>query len=168
VRSLALILIAAVEIGGSFGTASASVTDLARTSMTVDIQVEVRSSAQAVVAHLSFGDDPTLTLPLLDRGGGVFGLRTELDRKNYLVVFEAVGDPEGVTSPVSLTDMGAVLLEEETGDPIGSEGDDGGLSAQTQSLGWLALALGAASLSVLAFWVLGGRRDRELPADTDE
>lgn len=156
-KTLALVLIAAVSLGGSFGSATATVTDLADTSMTVDIEVEVRTSAQAVVAHLTFGDDPTLTLPLLDRGGGVFGLRTELDRRNYLVVFEGVGDPDAVSQPVSLVDMGADLGSGDGNGSSGPQGDDGGLSAQTRSLGWLALALAAASLSALAFWVLGGR-----------
>lgn len=158
-RALALILIASVELGGSFGGATATVTDLADSSMTVDIEVEVRATAQAVVAHLSFGDDPTLTLPLLDRGGGVFGLRTELDRKNYLVVFEAVGDPDAVSQAVSLTDMGAELDVDGSEGSAEGDGDSSGLSAQTRSLGWLALALAAASLSVLAFWVLGGRAE---------
>lgn len=167
-KILALMLIAAVELGGSFGTATATSADLTDTTMTIDIEVEVRTSGEAVVAHLSFGDDATLTLPLLDRGGGVFGLRTELDRKNYLVVFEAVGDPDAVSQPVSLTDMGAELGSGDSGTPGDIRDDDGGLSAQTRSLGWLALALGAASLSALAFWVLGGRNSRDRVSDEEE
>lgn len=167
-KTLALLLIAAVELGGSFGSATATVTDVADASMTVDIEVEVRTSAQAVVAHLTLGDDPTLTLPLLDRGGGVFGLRTELDRRNYLVVFEGVGDPDAVSQPVSLVDMGAELGSGESNSSTGAQGDDGELSAQTRSLGWLALALAAASLSALAFWVLGGRARKGETGDEEE
>jgi hypothetical protein len=161
VRLLAFVVLAAVELGGGFGSASAGTTDLSDTSMTVELTVEVKVSAQAVVAHLVVKDDDPVTLPLLDRGDGTFGIRTELARKDYVVVFEALGDPGAVSQGVTLTGLGASLTE-VTG-PEGREpgSDDGdGLSDQTQRFGWLALALGAASLSALAFWVLGGREGR--------
>ncbi|MEE9178571.1 MAG: hypothetical protein V3U46_09090 [Acidimicrobiia bacterium] len=158
-----LALVVAVELGGAFGSASATVESLEDTVMLVDIEVEVRVSAQAVVAHLGFEDDPTLTLPLLDRGDGVFGIRTELETKNYIVVFDAVGAEDGLSQPVSLVELGADLSPDVPGVPPTTEGDDG-LSSGARQLGWLALALGAASLSALAFWVLGGR---DKSADTD-
>jgi hypothetical protein len=151
--SLGLIL--ALEVGGAFGSASATVESLDDTSMLIDLEVELTASAQAVVAHLAFDDDPTLAMPLLDRGGGLFGIRTELEPKNYLVVFEAVGASEGLSEPVSLVDLGADLNPEVPGVPP-EPGAESGLSSGTRQLGWLALALGAASLSALAFWVLGG------------
>ena len=158
-----LALIVAVELGGAFGGASATVESLEDTVMLVDIEVEVRVSAQAVVAHLGFEDDPTLTLPLLDRGDGVFGIRTELEPKNYIVVFDAVGAEDALSRPVSLVELGADLSPDVPGVPPTTE-EDGGLSSGSRQLGWLALALGAASLSALAFWVLGGR-DRSADAD---
>ena len=156
----ALLLLAAVQVGSGFGSASSQVDELSETSMTIDIEVEVRTTAQAVWSHLRFGNDPELTLPLLDRGGGTFGIRTELDRKNYTVVFEAIGDEAAVSDPVSLTEMGADLSAGGDGSFPGSGDEDGGLSPETRRLGWLALGLGAAALSALAFWTLGGRRSQ--------
>lgn len=163
---LGIILVAA-QLGGAFGAASAEVDELTDQSMIVDLEVEVLTSADAVVAHLSFGDDPPVTMPLLDRGGGVYGVRTELEPKNYVVVFEAVG-PGEMSGPVSLAELGAELGEpfERTETPV--EDTDEGLSPETQRLGWLALALGAASLSVLAFWVIGGREQHEPEPDRGE
>jgi hypothetical protein len=135
--------------------------------MLVDIEVEIRVSAQAVVAHLGFEDDPTLALPLLDRGGGVFGIRTELDPKNYIVVFEAVGAEDALSRPVSLVELGADLSPDVPGVPPTTE-EDGGLSSGARQLGWLALALGAASLSALALWVLGGRDKSADAGDSTE
>lgn len=86
----------------------------------------------------------------------MFGIRTELEPKNYLVVFEAVGASEGLSAPISLVDLGADLARDVPGVPPRPE-EETVLSSGTQQLGWLALALGAASLSALAFWVLGGR-----------
>lgn len=155
-RLLAIVLVAAVEVGSGFGSASVTVEELGDTSMTIDIEVAVRSSAQAVVAHLTFGGAPSLTLPLLDRGGGRYGIRTELDRKNYVVVFEAVGEEGVVSDAVTLTEMGVDLTGNGSSGSSGDGGDEG-FGAETRSFGWLALALGAAALSALAFWALGGR-----------
>ena len=163
---LGIILVAA-QLGGAFGAASVEVDELTDQSMIVDIEVEVLTSADAVVAHLSFGDDPPVTMPLLDRGGGVYGVRTELEPKNYVVVFEAVG-PAELSRPVSLAELGAELGEpiERIETPV--EDTNEGFSPETQRLGWLALALGAASLSVLAFWVIGGREQHEPEPDRGE
>lgn len=165
-KLFAALLLATIEIGGAFGSASADFESRSDTSMTVDIEVDLRTSAQAVVAHLAFGDEPNITLPLLDRGGGTFGIKTELAWKNYLVVFEAIGDPGGVSDPVSLEDLGADLNLEGSGVESGEDPDDG-LSSETRQAGWLALALVAASLSALAFWALGGRDDGDAPVEEE-
>lgn len=155
-RYFVVALLAAVQLGGPFGEATAEVDELNEQSMIISLQVEVGVSASAVVAHLTFEDDPTVTLPLLDRGEGRFGTRTELLPKNYVVVFEAVGAPGELSEPISLAELGADLGQPfvATTAPLGEEE---GLSSETQRLGWLALALGAASLSALAFWALGDR-----------
>lgn len=160
-RSVVLSLIAAVTIGGAFGNASATVESISGDSMVIDLEVEVVASASAVVAHLTFEDDPNLAVPLLDRGDGAFGIVTELEARNYVVVFEAVGADDGLSQPVSLTELGADLGEDADGGLPSTADDDDGLSPETRRLGWLALALAAASLSALAFWVLGGRDRRE-------
>jgi len=164
-KALGVVFLAALEIGGAYGDASAEVRSIEETSLIVDIEVEILASATAVVAHLEFDDDPALALPLLDRGGGVFGITTELERKNYVVVFEAVG--QDLARPVFLTDLGADLNPDD-GDSGGSEPTpDDSISDQTRQMGWLALGLGAASLSALAFWVLGGR-DKKATSDEEE
>ncbi len=146
------LLLAALILGGVFGSASATVESIDSNVMMLDLTVEVIGGADTVVAHLIFEDEELFTLPMLDRGDGVFGSRTELEPKNYAVIFEVVGEePSGA---VLLTQLGADLGPESGEAPAE---DDEGLSAESQSLLWLAIALGAASLSVLAFWVLGGR-----------
>lgn len=156
------LIVAAVVIGGSFGSATATVESLDGEVMLVSIEVEVGVAAESVVAHLSFQDDPVLTLPLIDRGDGTFGLRTELEPKNYFVVFDVVDGDVEPSDPVSLTQMGADLGP-DPGPTTTTLGEDE-LSSESQRSLWLAVAFGAASLSVLAFWVLGGR-DREEPQD---
>jgi hypothetical protein len=149
------LLLAAVVLGGAFGSASASVVSQEGDVMVVELTVEILESAESVVAHLSFQGEPELTLPLLDRGGGIFGLRTELEPKNYFVVFETLGQDGHSSDPVSLTDLGAEFGPDRSTTTT-TESDEG-LSEESQSMLWLAIALGAASLSLLAFWTLGGR-----------
>jgi hypothetical protein len=158
-------LLAAVLLGGAFGSAAATVEEIDDDVMVVTIEVEVSGSADAVVAHLTFDNDQPLTLPLLDRGDGLFGLRTELEPKNYFVVFEVIGGDNESSDPVSLTELGADLGRELGGTTTTLEDDD--LSNESQRMLWLAVALAAGSLSLLAFWVLGGR-DKERAADTGD
>lgn len=153
-------LLAAVILGGVFGSASATVVEMDDDVMTLKLEVEVMSTADSVVAHLAFEEEPLLTLPLLDRGDGVFGITTELEPKNYAVIFEVVG--EDSSDPVSLTQLGAALGPESS--PTTTTEPEDGLSQESQQMLWLAVALGAASLSVLAFWVLGGRAKEEGPS----
>lgn len=161
-------VLAALILGGVFGTAAVTVEAIDDDRMVIDLSVEVRASAESVVAHLAFEEEPILTLPLLNRGDGVFGIRTELEPKNYAVVFEIVGDDPETSGPVSLTQMGAELGPESGSTTTTTIGEDG-LSRESRALLWLALALTAASLSVLAFWVLGGRKgDNEQSADVEE
>ena len=117
-------------------------------------------SAQAVVAHLSAADEEPRVLALIDRGGNAYGIRTELPRKDYLVVFEAIGTPGELSQPAHLSTMGAELTFTTSTVP-GDSGEPAGEPSEASRWGWLALALGAASLSLLAFWVLGGREAGE-------
>jgi hypothetical protein len=153
---IALILFA-VELGGVFGSASAEVVTMGDESMTIEIQVGVEGEVEAVVAHLALPNEPTLALPLLDRGDGTFGVTTEVKPANYQVVFESLGEASSQSQVVTLSDLGV----EVSGDGSTGSTADEGLSADTIGWGWLALAFGAASLAALAFWVLGGRDDGE-------
>lgn len=155
------VLLAAVQLGGAFGSASATLDSVEGTSMILELEVEVVVPVQSVVAHLAFEDDEVITLPLLERDNGVFGIRTELPFKNYIVVFEAIGVEGGTSPPVSLIDLGAEFFP--AGEPQPGEER---LSPKTRRLGWLALALGAASLAMLALWALG--ENSEGPAGFEE
>lgn len=150
-------MLAAVTLGGSFGQASASTVSIESETMLVDISVEVLVSAQSVVAHFSTGSDEAIVVSLLPRGGSTFGLRTELPRKDFFVVFEAIGDPGHLSEPTTLSALGAELtLPGSPDEPEPERPDD----RESTRWGWLALALAAASLSALAFWVLAGRDER--------
>jgi hypothetical protein len=162
---LAAVLLFAVELGGGFGTAAATVVSTTPQSMIVELHVVVEVDAVSVVAHFALPDEEQVTIPLLAREDGTYGVRTELKPANYQVVFEAVGDDPALSDPVSLIDLGADIGE--TADPAGDDDDDG-LSPATQSWLWLGVALGAASLSALAFWVLGGREKGDADEDREE
>lgn len=166
-RYFVVALVAAVQLGGAFGEATAEIDELNEQSMIVSLEVEVDVSASAVVAHLTFEGDPTVTLPLLDRGDGRFGTRTELEPKNYIVVFEAVATPGELSDPFSLAELGA-NLDQPFVATTASTDEEEGLSSDTQRLGWLALALGAASLSALAFWALGDRDEDTAEEEVSE
>ncbi len=158
---IALIL-AAVQLGGAFGEASATLDSVEGTSMVLELRVEVVVPVQSVVAHLAFEDDDVITLPLLEREDGTYGIRTELPFKNYVVVFEALGAEGGISSPASLIDLGAEFFPEAEPQPA-----EEGLSPRARRFGWLALAFGAASLALLAVWVLG-ERSEETPLGEEE
>jgi hypothetical protein len=155
-RIAATVLLAAVDVGGGFGAASAEVLSLSGESMEIEIQVEVPNTSDPVVVHFALAGEDPVTLPLVSRGDGVLGITTELKPANYQVVFETLGDVSIQSLPITLVEMGA-----DIGGASGSvtSTTEGGLSNVTQGWGWLALAFGAASLAALAFWALGGPKD---------
>ena len=161
---LAAVVLFAVEVGAGFGSASASVVSMTDQSMIVDVRVEVETTADSVVAHFALPDEDTITIPMLERDDGAYGVTTEVKPANYIVMFEAIGDPGAESDQVSLTDLGVDLSS--TADPTTTTTTED-LSAGTQQWLWLGVALGAASLSALAFWVLGGREDDD-EADESE
>lgn len=159
-----LLLVAAVQLGGAFGSASAELLQRDPAAITIDLEVEVLVSVEAVVAHVRFDNQPELTLPLLDRDDGVFGITTQLAPRNYVVVFEAVGPNGGLSDPVTLHELGVDLVGRS------STGTDEaqGMTEATQGVGWLAVAFAAASLSALAMWVLGGPDEELEPGSAEE
>ncbi|MCI0425090.1 MAG: hypothetical protein L0Z49_00245 [Actinobacteria bacterium] len=159
--ALGAILVAAVEIGGGFGAATASTVTLGSTTMVVDIEVEVARTTETVVAHLSI-EDEALVIPLLHRGDGIYGVRTEVPRKDHVVVFEILGPNGELSTPITLTQLGADLAVAPDRAP-----EEEGLDESTTRWGWLGLALGAASLSVLAIWVLVGREENGPEAEEE-
>ena len=161
----AALLLFAVDLGSGFGTATASVVSASDESIILELGVEVDESADSVVAHLALADEDTITIPMLPRDDGTFGVTTEVKPANYLVVFEAIGDPGAESDPVSLTDLGADLSSTPGTTDLTEDEES---SSGTQQWLWLGVALGAASLSALAFWVLGGRDERDPDTVSDE
>ena len=86
----------------------------------------------------------------------------------HAVVFEAVGSDGELSLPVLISDLGADFGDTEVPTPSTEPDESDGLSNQTRQFGWLALALAAASLAVLALWVIIGRDDEEEPAEEEE
>jgi hypothetical protein len=157
----AVAMLFAVELGAGFGTATATVESIEDESMVVELRVEVDGSPDSVVAHLALPDEDTITIPMLVRDEGVYGVTTEVKPANYMVVFEVIGDQGAESDPVPLGQLG-VDFSSGAGT---TEPEEEPISASTQQWLWLGVALGAASLSALAFWVLGGRDE---PARTHE
>lgn len=156
---VAAVVLFAVELGAGFGTATASVVSMTDQSMIVDLRVEVDASPDSVVVHFALTGEETVTIPMVPRDDGTYGVTTEVKPANYVVVFEAIGDPGAESDPFSLTDLGADLSSGLDATET-TEGEE--LSAGTQQWLWLGVALGAASLSALAFWVLGGHDGNEV------
>ena len=161
-KAVSLSLLASLFLGGAFGNAKAEVESLAGDSMVLTLEVQLAVSAQTVVAHLAFDDDPSIALPMLDRGGGLFGITTELPAKNYAVVFEAVGSDEALSLPVLISDLGADFGGVDVPTPATEPPEAEGLSDESRRSGWLALALVAASLAVLAVWVVIGEDEDDV------
>jgi hypothetical protein len=163
IRVAAAILFA-VELGAGFGTATATVESTSEESMVVDLRVEVDGAPDSVVAHLALPDEQTITIPMLVREEGVYGVTTEVKPANYTVVFEVIGDPGAESDPVTLGELG-VDFSSSTGT---TEPEEEPISSATEQWLWLGVALGAASLSALAFWVLGGRDEAHAEDEADE
>ena len=158
VQAIAAVLLA-VQLGGAFGDASATVLSTSGESMQVDIHVEVDGTTDSVLAHLALPGEPTVTLPLLEREPGLYGINTELRVADYAVVFEILATPSHQSQPVLLSEMGAEIGGSEGAANTSAEDDPA--TADTSGWLWLAIAFGAASLSALAFWVLGGSDEED-------
>lgn len=153
----------ALELGAGFGTATATVVSTTQESMIVEIHVEVEAGADSVVVHLALPDEETVTIPLVARDDGSHGVTTEVKPADYQVVFEILDDPSAESEAVRLSELGVdlQLAGGSTSTTVAEERSPG-----TQRWLWLGVALGAASLSALAFWVLGGR-DEEVEVVED-
>jgi hypothetical protein len=162
---IGILIVAAVPMGGGFGDAEATTVTLGSQSMVIDLSVEVEVVADSVLAHLSSGGE-TMLVPLVEREPGLYGIRTAMPVKNWVVVFEILG-PEGeLSQPVSLGFLGAELGSAATSMP--EQGEEVPSGDEARRWGFLALALAAGSLSALAFWVLGGRDAGEEPESEEE
>jgi len=147
-----------VELGGVFGHAVATATSLSSDMIQLELEVEADEDA-ALVAHLIDPGGTQETIPLSSRRTGVFGIRTEVRKTDYLVVFESLkGSVASQSQPLRLTDLGVspALVGVLTLPP--SEEEE--LSEATRQWGWAGLGLAAAALTLVALWALPDRRRR--------
>lgn len=152
-----------VDLGGVFGEAKASATELTAATMELDLEVEAHAES-VVVAHLIEPGGAQDTVPLVSRSAGStnlgrFGIRTEVRKIDYVVVFEVVGEIAAQSQPVRLTDLGVepALLGVLPVSPT----DPDEVNPATRLWGWAGLGLAATALAVLAFWAMPDRRKRE-------
>ena len=104
-RLAVVLVLVAASAGSQFVSPRASADGVTNGTMAVDLSVTLSGSDGPVVAHLMLpGQEPEVT-PLIDRGGGEWGMTLDLRRADWLVVFEDVSS--GVLSEEwALTSMG--------------------------------------------------------------
>jgi len=103
--TLALLLLAVVELGAGFGGAEVDGVELDSGRMEIEITVALAESPGPVIAHLVLGGANTESVALSDRGSGRWGAIVEVRRADWHLVFEDVSTG-GLTSEASLTELG--------------------------------------------------------------
>ncbi|MDF1595807.1 MAG: hypothetical protein P1T08_06890 [Acidimicrobiia bacterium] len=173
-KSWLIVSLLTVELGGTFGVASAEAVVVSSGEIEVTLSVEVGGNPVGVVAHFIDPGDDQETVTLGHQGAGIYGGTALVERADLIVVFEAIG--AGAVSvlarPVTLTELGVdpALLLDEVGTSAGGDVELR-LDATTERWGWAALGLTAAALSLLAWWALADypKRTRSaMPEPVDE
>ena len=168
VHLLATIFLMTVALGGGFGEAAASAT--VNNDGTIDVQLQVEAPADTVVAHVIDPGGQQETVSLARRADGSFGGMVSTPRSNRVVVFEAlVGDDSITSRPVTFLDLGVapsllgidegpnLLVGEPTSDAVILGFDE------SESI-WIAVALLAVALALVAWWAAGpGSRGARVP-----
>lgn len=167
-----LALVLWVPVGGVFGEAVAEGSSTETGLISIEIEVEV-PAATSVVAHIIDPGDGQTTLSMYPRTGGVFAVSAEVEQADLVVVFEVLDGQEVVMSrPVTLSELGVDpaalgaivepnLLEVETPTP------EVGITPATRKNIWLAVALGASALALLAIWAAGPKLPEETGVGDD-
>jgi hypothetical protein len=145
---LALIMMS-VQLGGGFGAAQAVATVADSSTLEVSVSVEAPPGTDVVVHLVDPGGDQR-TVAMIEASPGVY--RTVFDTRpvDLVAVFEDLAGG-AQSEPLRLSEIGVApeLVGSAPLVPTPLEPED-------RSLLWLGAALAAASLSALAFWVLGG------------
>jgi hypothetical protein len=155
---LSLILMLMPDLGGPFVDASATATPVTG-GLQVELEVELNTQVATVVAHLVIPGDDQQTVALADRGNGRHGGLATVPAEDLVVVFEAIDVDRDIRAlPVTLTELGVdpgvfrsdrTFAIDETGVRV--------VSPTARRWLWLAAALGAASLALVAWWAAGSR-----------
>ncbi|MFP5332009.1 MAG: hypothetical protein ACLGHX_06595 [Acidimicrobiia bacterium] len=146
------------QVASPFVAPSVVGTETSAKGMEVDISVSGPPGG-SVVAHFIHPGGQQQTFALRERESGRYGGIVEVDRIDYVVVFEALDGLGTQSSPFRLTDVGldrAILGAL----PVAPTTTESGVSTSTRGWGWLALAMGAGSLALVALWALPERERR--------
>lgn len=165
-------LLLTLELGGSFIDSSVDGEVVSSGEIEITVSVTVEGGPSTVVMHLVDPGDDQVTVTLGHQGGGVHTGVAIAERADLVVVYEAIW-PDGTSEtsqPTTLTELGmdpAILLDNPD---VTTPEEEGNLTldAATERWGWAALALGAAALSLLAWWALADypRKDRTKVEDS--
>lgn len=140
---------AGVDIGGSFGRAEASGTQISSSQIELRLSVEAEPG-EAVIAHLIEPGGEQQALPIPEVSAGVYRIVVDARKINYIVVFELLRSGAEIQSePYLLTELGvepAVLGISLTAP---NEIDE---PNPANSWGWAGLGFAALSLLALAVW----------------
>ncbi len=159
---IAALMLFIVPLGGGFGEAAGAAT--VNNDGTISVQLQVEVDADMVVAHVIDPGGEQETLSLVRRSDGSFGGTAITERSNRIVVFEAfVGDESVLSQPVTFLELGvgpSFLGIDEGPDllaepPAPADGVVLGLD-RSDSI-WVAVALAAVSLALIAWWAAGPR-----------
>jgi hypothetical protein len=157
VVALALLLMS-IQVGGGFGAAQADATVRDSATLEISITVEAAPGTDVVVHMVDPGGDQR-TVAMIESTPGVYRTVFETRPVDLVAVFEDLA-AGAQSDPLRLSEIGVApeLVGSAPLVPTAPEPED-------RSLLWLGAALAAASLSALAFWVLGGA---DKPARTEE
>lgn len=103
--TLALLLLAIVELGAGFEGAEVDGVGVDAATMEIEIAVTLTESSGPVIAHLVLGGESPEPVALLGRGSGRWGAIVEVRRADWHVVFEDVSTG-ALTKEASLTELG--------------------------------------------------------------
>lgn len=159
---LAIVLLFAQDLGAPFVEASAEARPVTG-GLEVELQVTLNADVDTVVAHIVTPGQDQQTVALASRGGGEYGGVLIVPAEDVVVIFEAVDVGRQVLSqPATLTELG-VDPDQFRGDRSFAAPDAPGSSIpqEARRWGWAAVALGATSLALIAFWAAGARRSGE-------
>jgi hypothetical protein len=148
VVAFALVMMS-VQLVGGFGPAQADATVVDSSTLEISVTVEASPGTDVVVHMLDPGGDQR-TVAMIESSPGVYRTVFQTRPLDLVAVFEDLAG-SAQSDPVRLSELGVApeLVGAAPLTPTGPEPED-------RSLLWLGGALAAASLSALAFWVLGG------------
>jgi len=158
-------LLLAVVLGGDFGVATASGEPAVGNRILVTLEVEVLTSADAVVAHLIQPGQDQETISLSGDESGIYRGAATVPKADIVVVFEAVRGPanSSMSAPAFLTELGLdrallgdLVIPIEESVPTESTADVG-LPLT------IAIVSGVLSLGLIVWWVWSGAGNRDEP-----